>query len=76
MTYDEITNYMKKNQRYGRRALLLLPLRSHRQQQTPVQGLPTAKYTPPTTPTPIYQRRTTYNACSSGLNNAVTRIEQ
>lgn len=81
MTYDEITNYKKKNQRYERRALLLLPLPSHRQQQPPVQGLPTAKSTPPTTPkpttksTPIYRRRTTYNACSSGLNNAVTHIE-
>jgi hypothetical protein len=79
MTYDEVTNYKKKNQRYERRALLILPLPSHRTQCKPfIQGLPTVKSTmpkPKTKQTPIYQHRTSYNACSSGLNNAVTHIE-
>jgi hypothetical protein len=80
MTYDEVTNYKKKNQRYKRRALLILPLPSHRTQCKPfVQGLPTAKSTmpkPKTKQTPIYRHRTSFNACSSGLNNAVTHIER
>jgi hypothetical protein len=32
MTYDEVTNYKKKNQRYERRALLIPPLPSHHTQ--------------------------------------------
>jgi hypothetical protein len=79
MTYDEVTNYKKKNQRYERRALLALPLPVHRNQRPSlIQGLPTAKSAPPKPKpkkVPISRRPTSFNACSSGLNNAVTQIE-